>query len=82
MGSRKYVIEVPEIIQKVVDLNRITWNEACNHVNFCRYESGSEDWDIESINEFIEDNPNRLEFIALKAIMEKDGVSKATIVND
>lgn len=44
--KRKNVITVSEIIEEVSSTNNISWNDACEIVDFCRHESSSENWYI------------------------------------
>ena len=76
----KNVITVSEIIKEVSSANNISWNDACNVVDFCKHESTSENWDIESVNDFLEDEPDRIEFIALKKLMKNK--KEVLIIND
>jgi len=82
MGRKQYTIEVPEIIEEIIRLTGKDWNDACNDVDFCKYESSSENWDIDSVNDMLENDPERLDFKALKSLMLKAKQKEVLIIND
>jgi hypothetical protein len=81
MGKKKHVIEVTEIIQEICELSDMEWNSACDEVDFCKYELSTEKWDLEEVNEMLEEEPDRWDFKALKSIMIRNKAKQILIIN-
>lgn len=82
MSRRRNIITVAEIIQEIVDMTGKSWNEACDDVEFCKYENSSEDFTIEDVDEFFEDLEVATDIVALQSIMKRENLKEVTIINE
>ena len=92
--TNKFVLTVDELIEEgflikygipysVIDNDHNEkWNDICHHFDFCQYESSSENWTKEDVEDMLKDDPNRLDFLALKSLMEQEKQKEVLIIRD
>jgi len=80
--AKKKIIDVTDVIKKICNLYEMEWNDACDEVEFCKYELSVERWGLEDVNELLSENPTSKVFNDLKEIMNKKKLTEVTILRE